>query len=502
MEAEAPLLRLTGITKSFAGFPALRDVDLAVRGGEVHALVGENGAGKSTLVKILTGAYRPDAGSIELDRRRVHFPSPAAAQRAGVVAIYQEVNLLQHRTVAENIFAGREPTRFGMVDKRRMHQEAKEALLTIGLGIDPRTPLAALSIALRQMVAITRGVSLGAKVLIFDEPTSSTTEQETAVLFRVIRELQAKGTGIVYISHRMDELYAICDRVTVLREGKLVTTGALAGMSQVELIRAMLGKERVGSALAHSAEPDFHTTAPVLELKRVSRPKRVNDVSLRLSPGQILGMAGLLGSGRSETARLVFGADRRNGGDVLLDGKHFDPASPSDAIRAGVAFVSEDRKRDGIIPDLSVRENLTLAALPTLSRLGFVSRKRQKTVVDTFIKRLGIRLSTPEQKIRELSGGNQQKVLLARALCRHPAVLLLDEPTRGVDIGARDEIQALIRELAREGLGVLMISSELDELVQNCSRMVVMRDGCTIAEVAGEQLSEQALIHAMAQEDA
>ena len=495
-------LRMTSISKRFAGFAALQNVDLELNRGEVHALIGENGAGKSTLIKIMTGAYRPDAGSIEMEGERVSFHSPASAQRAGVVAIYQEVSLLKYRTVAENIYLGNEPKRFGLMDKQSMNQDAGEALQSLGLSIDPRTPVGELSTALRQMVAITRGVCLNAKVLVFDEPTSSITEQETAILFRVIRDLRARGTSIVYISHRMEELYAICQTVTVLRDGKLVTTGALADMPRIALIRAMLGKERVSTIRHTAAERNPTTSSPVLALAGVSVGKRVRDASLQVAHGEVVGMAGLLGSGRSETARLVFGADRRDGGSIALKGNAFQPSSPSDGIRAGVGFVSEDRKRDGIIPDLSVRENLTLAALPELSRYGIISRRRQRKIVDRFIERLGIRLRDPEQKIRELSGGNQQKVLLARALCRNPAVLLLDEPTRGVDLGAKDEIQNLIRELAAAGMGVLMISSELEELVENCCRVVVMRDGRSVAEVAGQELSEGRIIHIMAQESA
>jgi ribose transport system ATP-binding protein len=489
------------ISKSFGRAIALAGVDLELHRDEVHALVGENGAGKSTLIKILTGAYQPDAGAIELDGKQVHFRSPADAQQAGVVAIYQEVNLPKYRSVAENIFLGREPKRFGLIDRQAMHRGAAEALESLGLNIDPRKPLGELSTALRQMVAITRGVCLGAKVLVFDEPTSSITEQETAILFRVIRDLQANGASIVYISHRMEELYAICQRVTVLRDGKLVMTGRMDDLSRVQLIRAMLGKERIRAASASVGVQASESAAnPLLELNHVARGQRVRDATLRVISGQVVGLAGLLGSGRSETARLVCGADYREQGEIVLCGKPFSAGSPADALGAGLGFVSEDRKHEGIIPDLSVRENVTLAALPTLSRFGIVSKKRQREIVDRFIHRLGIRLNSPEQNIRELSGGNQQKVLLARALCCHPSVLLLDEPTRGVDIGAKDEIHALIRELAHEGLGVLMISSELEELVENCSRVVVMREGRSVAELTGADISEQTMIHTMAQE--
>jgi monosaccharide-transporting ATPase len=502
-----PLLQMQGITKVFSGVKALDNVDLTLERGEVHSLVGENGAGKSTLIKVMTGAYNRDGGEMRFEGKEVSFRSPEEAQHAGVVAVYQEVNLLMFRTVAENIFLGREPRRFGFVDWARMNKQTGELLQDLGLNINPKAELGTLNIALRQMVAIARGVSLGAKVLVLDEPTSSLTEKEVGILYEVIRRLKAQGTSIVYISHRFDELYAVCDKVTVLRDGKLVGTRPLEGLERIDLVCMMLGKQREElEKKGATAFGEFHETAtetvPLLKTENLTRGRRLRNVSLEARHGEILGMAGLLGSGRTDVARAVFGADRTESGKVSLNGEEVDIDSPNDAIRAGIAFLSEDRKAEGIIPEWSVRENLTLAMLPQLAKMGIVSRARQNEIVARFMKRLGIKASSMEQKIRELSGGNQQKVLLARWLCNNPKFLLLDEPTRGIDLGAKAEIQKLIGELASEGLGVLMISSELEELVESSNRVVVMRDGELVAEIPHKQISQDAIINAMAEGDA
>jgi monosaccharide-transporting ATPase len=501
-----PLLRMEGIRKVFSGVVALDGVDCTIERGEVHALVGENGAGKSTLIKIMTGAYRRDGGRMLLEGREVNFRSPEEAQEEGVVAVYQEVNLLMFRTVAENIFLGREPRRFGLIDWKRMNADAGAILTRLGLDIDPAATLGTLNIALRQMVAIARGVSFGAKVVVLDEPTSSLTEHEVSILYDVIRRLKAEGVGVVYISHRFDELYTVCDRVTVLRDGKFVATRPLAGLEKIDLVCLMLGKQRdelrKQGATAfgeHRADASAGTEAPLLRADNLTRGRKLDHVSLEAARGEIVGMAGLLGSGRTETARAIFGADPVDDGRVELEGKALDLDSPRDAIEAGLAFLTEDRKAEGIIPELSVRENLTLAALPEMTKMGIVSRAKQNEIVERFMKRLGIKASSAEQKIRELSGGNQQKVLLARWLCKNPKFLILDEPTRGIDIGAKGEIQSLINELAASGLGVLMISSELEELVEGSSRVVVMRDGRAVAELRGAEISQEKIIHAMAE---
>ncbi|MDQ6888002.1 MAG: sugar ABC transporter ATP-binding protein [Gemmatimonadota bacterium] len=512
--ASDPILRMRGIVKRFAGATALEGVDFELQRGEVHALVGENGAGKSTLVKILSGAYHRDSGEVWLDGKPVAFETPAEAQGAGVIAVHQEGHLLRFRTVAENIFLGREPRRRarwgGTIDWSRMRADAAALLRDLGLDIAPDAVLGRLSTAGQQMVSIARGVSLGARVLVLDEPTSSLAEREVAILYELIRRLQSQGTAIIYISHRLDELYAICDRVTVLRDGRLVTTRRLAGLERIDLVCLMLGKSHealrqgttafgtAGGVAARRATSDDR--APLLRAEGLERGRTLRDATLQIGRAEIVGLAGLLGSGRTETAWALFGAAPARRGTMVLEGHPFRPRSPEEGIRAGLGLVAEDRKAEGIIPDMSVRENLTLVALPTLTRFGIVSRARQREVVDRFVRRLGIRATSAEQKVSELSGGNQQKVLLARWLCTKPKLLILDEPTRGIDIGARGEIQSLVNELAESGLGVLMISSEIEELVEGCSRVVVMRDGRTVAELTGQAITERAIIHAMAEE--
>jgi ribose transport system ATP-binding protein len=500
---DEPLLRMEGIVKRFAGATALAGVDLTLRRGEVHALVGENGAGKSTLVKIMTGAYHRDGGRMWLEGREVDFDTPADAGDAGVTAVHQEIHLIGYRTVAENIFLGREPRRWGLIDWRRMNADAAAVLEGLGVDVDPRATVASLNTARRQMVAIARGVSLGAKVLVLDEPTSSLAEREVAVLYALIRRLQAQGTAIVYISHRFDELYAVCDRVTVLRDGKLVGTRPLAGLERLDLVCMMLGKAReelrLGTTGFGHGGPAAPEGATLLRAEGLRRDPKLHDVSFVVRKGEILGIAGLLGSGRTETVRAIFGATPAEGGAIEYDGKKFSPRAPDDGIGAGIGFLSEDRKAEGILPELSIRENLTLAALPMLTKFGIVSRAKQTEMVDRFMRRMGVKATSADQKIRELSGGNQQKVLLARWLCMQPKLLILDEPTRGIDIGAKAEIQALVNELAAGGLGVIMVSSELEELVEGSSRVIVLRDGHNVTELRGEEISQQAIIRAMAE---
>ncbi|MBW4502641.1 MAG: sugar ABC transporter ATP-binding protein [Scytonema hyalinum WJT4-NPBG1] len=502
-QATRTVLRMTDIKKSFSGVPALRGVDFELKAGEIHALVGENGAGKSTLIKIITGAYRRDSGVIEYDHNRVAFQNPTEAQAVGIVAVYQEIQLVGFRTVAENIFLGREPHRLGIIDRRRMNTGAAEILERLGLHIDPRSVVGSLNIAHRQMVAIARAISFGARVLILDEPTSSLTETEVSVLFDVMRRLKSEGTSIVYVSHRFEELYAVCDRVTVLRDGRNIVTQSLTTLNRLDLVCHMLGRkpsEVSKGVTAFAGRPQNATDRPVLlQAEALKYQNRLDGVSIEVRHGEIVGLAGLLGSGRSETARALFGAEPVDGGTVKLEGSLLSLSGPHDAIDAGMAFLSEDRKADGIIPELSVRENLTLAALPALTQWGIVSRKRQGELVARFMQRLGIKAASAEQKIHELSGGNQQKVLLARWLCKNTKLLLLDEPTRGIDVGAKGEIQRLIAELAEQGLGVLMISSEVEELVEGSQRVVVLRDGRSVAELSGEQKNIKAILHAMAE---
>jgi monosaccharide-transporting ATPase len=494
---------MRGIEKRFNGVPALSGASLEVGRGEVHALIGQNGAGKSTMIKILTGYYTKDAGEIWFNGAPFHADSPKNAQAGGISTIYQEINLIPYRSVAENIGLGHAPRRFGFLDWQRMHREAEELLARFKVEIDVRQPLSAYTTAIQQMVAIARAVSFEAKLVIMDEPTSSLDDHEVAVLFDVVRQLKASGVAVIFVSHRLEELYVVCDRVTVMRDGRTVLSGALAGFTKLDLVTTMIGRtlESAGdeqTAFRESAHAEQRTSSRLLEVRNLSVGRKVTDASLQLSAGEIVGLAGLLGSGRTELARAVFGADRPDNGEMEYDGTAFAPATPAAAIGVGIGFCSEDRKVDGIVPDMSVRENLTLALLPYLARAGVMDREKQVEVVDRFIQRLAIKCSSSDQPIRELSGGNQQKVLLARWLCMNPRLLILDEPTRGIDVGAKAEIQSLIGQLAAEGLGVLMISSEMEEILEGSDRVFVLREGKTVANLEREQISEETIMAAMA----
>ena len=493
------LLSMKGINKSFSHVQVLSDVSLDVDDGEVMALVGQNGAGKSTLIKILTGAYLRDSGSVTFAGNAVEFDSTADSQAAGIATIYQEINLAPHRSIAENIFLAREPRKFGLVDRRRMRDEAREVLKRFNLHIDVERPLEDFGAATRQMVAIARGVTQNARLVIMDEPTSSLDEREVAVLFETIRTLKAHGVATIFISHRLDELYAICDRVTIMRDGRTVAVSPMRDITKIELVRAMLGKELTAfTAGERRPREDAAGEEPLVETEALAAGLQVRDVSMKIRRGEIAGLAGLLGSGRTETARLIYGVDRRDRGSIRVDGKEVDYAGPADAIRAGMGFVSEDRKVEGIIPEMSVRENLTLAILPKLQKSGIVDHAAQQQIVDRYIKALGVKCASPEQPIRELSGGNQQKVLLARWLCMDPRLLIVDEPTRGIDVGAKAEILKLLRSLADEGLSVLMISSELEELIAAADHVTVLSDGHSVAQLAADELNEDRLMTAMA----
>jgi galactofuranose transport system ATP-binding protein len=494
------LLEMHSITKSFPGVQALAGVDFDVRHGEVHALVGHNGAGKSTLIKILTGAYPKDDGRILVRGQDISFHSPAEAQAAGIATIYQEVNLVPYLTAPENIFLGREPRgRWGRIDWAGMRRAAQELLDGLGVHVDLSVPVMNLSVALQQMVALARAVSLQAALVVMDEPTSSLDTAEVRVLFDVIRRLRQSGVGIVYISHRLEEIFELADRVTVLRNGQHVATLPIDQTDTLGLVALMLGRnpeEVRASGLTAFTETDATAHRDVvLEVEHLTRGRAPDDVSLRVNRGEIVGLAGLLGSGRTELARTIFGADRAQAGEITVEGRRCHIRSPEDAVRAGMGLVSEDRKTEGIVPSLSVRDNILLAALPLFTRLGVLDPARQRAVVAEMIRRLDIKTPSPMTPVRNLSGGNQQKVILARWLCRHPKLLILDEPTRGIDVGAKVEIQRLIDELARErGMGILMISSELEEIIEGSDHVVVMKDGRKLGEFAHEEASEDRIM--------
>ncbi|GAA3477642.1 sugar ABC transporter ATP-binding protein [Streptomyces yanii] len=497
------VLEARSVSKRFPGVVALDDVSFSLRAGETHALVGENGAGKSTLIKVLTGVYRPDEGELRMSGQQVRFARPFEAQQAGISTIYQEVNLVPLMSVARNIFLGREPkNRLGLIDFGRMHREAADLLDGFGVRVDPRRPLHTLGVGTQQMVALARAVSVNARVVVMDEPTSSLEPREVETLFRVIENLRGQGIAVLYVSHRMDELYRICDRVTVLRDGRHIHTGDLGDLDRMQLVSMMLGRDlaevRRNGTTGFTAEGHDAARTPILTATGLSRHHQLRHISLSLYAGEVLGLGGLLGSGRSETAKALAGALSLDSGELTVGGRRLRRITSAGAIRAGISLLPEDRKAEGIVPGLSVRENIVLAAMPRLSRAGVVSRSRQDRIVDIFMKRLRIKAASPEQKVGELSGGNQQKVLLARWLCLEPKVLLLDEPTRGIDVGAKAEVQSLIDDLAREGLAVLLISSDIEELIEGADRIVVLRGGSVAGELAGDDVGESQLLEVLA----
>lgn len=502
MTSGSPLLSMQAISKSFGGIPALREASLEILPAEVMALVGQNGAGKSTMIKILNGAYRLDSGTILFDGKIWQASSPHFAQRAGISTIFQEINLVPLRSVAENIFLGREPRRRGwLIDWRRMNNDARTLLRRFGIDIDVTAPLGSFSIAVQQMVAIARAISFDAKLLIMDEPTSSLAEAEVEVLLATVRQLKAEGVAVIFVGHRLDELYRLCDRVTIMRDGRTVAVAEMGAMPKLKLVATMLGRDLAAVKASGATAFSEHASdvgPELLRAEHLASGPRLQDATIDVRAGEIIGLAGLLGSGRSETARAIFGAEALSQGRLSFAGRPRAFAAPADAIAAGMGFCPEDRKVEGIIPNLSVAANITLALAPALARSGVIDEAKQQQIVQRFIRELGIKCAGPQQPIRELSGGNQQKVILARWLCMNPKLLILDEPTRGIDVGAKAEIQQLIRKLASEGLGVMMISSELEEIVEGADRVFVMRDGRTAAELRGRQIGEANIMHAMA----
>ncbi|SAK45946.1 sugar ABC transporter ATP-binding protein [Caballeronia ptereochthonis] len=499
--AQTPLLDMQDIDIAFGGVAALKRARLSVAAGEVHALIGQNGAGKSTLIKILTGAYRKSAGTIRFDGREVDFRTPKDAREAGISTIYQEINLVPFRSVAENIFLGREPRRFGLIEWKTVQRRASELLESFGLHIDVKKPVREYSTAIQQMIALARAVSSDARMVIMDESTSSLDEREVELLFTVVRRLRDDGRAVIFVSHRLDELYALCDRVTVMRDGQTVAENTMQEMDKLKLVTTMLGRTLAAVVHEDSAvkEANLAKRGPVtLAAQGLAAGAKVTDVSLDVHAGEAVGLAGLLGSGRTETMRLLFGADRPAQGTLSVGGESAAFRSPKDAIARGVAYLTEDRKAEGIVPELSVRDNLTLVCLPALTKRGVVDVAKQREIVDGFIESLGIKLRSPDQPIRELSGGNQQKVLLARWLATHPRLLLLDEPTRGIDVGAKADVAKIVRELRDAGLAVLLSASELEELTAVADRAVVIRDGETVAQLDGAQMNEASIMDAIA----
>ncbi len=496
------LLSMTGVRKSFNGVVALGGASLEIVPGEVHALIGQNGAGKSTLIKILTGVYRRDEGTVNFEGDDIALSGPREAQAVGIATIYQELNLVPLRSVTENVMMGYEPKRAGLfIDWARAHRRTREILTRFGIDIDVKAQLGSYSTAIQQLVAIARAVSLDAKLVIMDEPTSSLDASEVKVLFGVVDELRQAGVSVLYVSHFLDELYEICDRVTIMRDGQTVSTQAMAGTSKIGLIADMLGRDASDIEQAGRTEFSHRGTASgdvLVEANSLSTGPRLSHFDMTLRRGEIVGLGGLLGSGRTEAARALFGLDTLKAGSIRVKQKPYKPDSPSEAIDVGIGYLSEDRKAEGIFPAMSVRENLTLAMLPKLLKGGQIDRLRERELVEHFVSALGIKIADMEQPIRELSGGNQQKVLLARWLATDPQVLILDEPTRGVDVGAKREIQSIINQYVERGLGVVLISSEFEELVEGAHRIVVLHEGRSVTELSQPGITETALVQALA----
>ncbi len=492
------LLEMKGIEKSFPGVHALKNVDFSVAEGEIHALMGENGAGKSTLIKALTGIFPKDAGTIIFDGKEINPHSTLDAQNVGISTIYQELNLVPFQTVYENMFLGREPrNRFFTIDRPEMIRETEKILGDLGLHIDVKQPLMTYGTAVQQMVAIGRAVSVSAKLVIMDEPTSSLDTKEVQVLFDVIRKLKEKNIAVIFISHRLDEIFEICERVTILKDGALAGDFDINELDQLKLISLMIGQE---AKQLERTKGDYELDGAdeLARMADIQQGVRLNGIGIDIRKGEVLGLAGLLGSGRSELAKVLFGATQPDEGEIVWMGEHVNFKTPKDSIAKGIGFCTEDRKVEGIIPHLSVKENITIALLPQINRMGIVDEKRQAEVVDEYIKKLSIKTPSPNQIIRNLSGGNQQKVLLARWMCLNPKLVIMDEPTRGIDVGAKAEIEGLIQELASHGISVLMISSELAELERNCDRVVVMREGKKLGELRGMEINQDKIMEIIA----
>ncbi|MBI5362950.1 MAG: L-arabinose ABC transporter ATP-binding protein AraG [Planctomycetes bacterium] len=485
-------LRFQGVSKAFGAVRALEDVTFGVRAGSVHALLGENGAGKSTLLKVLSGAHVPSHGALVLGGAQRSFASPAEAFAAGIAVIYQELQLVPEMTVAENVFLGHMPARFGLIDRAELHRQARTLLERVAPEIEPARRVASLSLGERQMVEIAKALSRGARVIAFDEPTSSLSARETDRLFTVIRALRDDGCCVLYVTHRLDEVFALCDAATVLRDGRHVKSHAsLAGVSRDEIVRAMVGRE-LTDVYAWSARP---RGALVLEVEGLAGPGLAAPITLAVARGEIVGVFGLVGAGRTELLRVLFGAARRTAGRVRVAGRELDVRSPRDAIAAGVALCPEDRRKEGIFPLLSVLENLNVSARHVHARsCGVLDGRWERENARAQTERLAIKAASPAQPIATLSGGNQQKVVFGRWLAGTLEVLLLDEPTRGVDVGARSEIYAILYELARRGVGVLLVSSDLPEVLGVSDRVLVMRRGALSGELARAEATQERVL--------
>ena len=487
------ILTMKGIDKSFPGVHALDHVDLEIRKGEVLALMGENGAGKSTLMKVLTGIYKKDEGTITYEGKEVEFENPRAAQAAGVVIVHQELNMMSHLTVAQNIFIGREIMKGKLIDDAKMNEEAKKLFQKLNIDINPTEKMGNLTVGKQQMCEIAKAISHDAKVIIFDEPSAALTEAEIEELFKIIRDLRDKGMGIVYISHRMDEIKVITDRVTVMRDGTYVGTIITKESTKDDIINMMVGRVIYEDPKAASnVKPD----APVvLKVEHLNAGKMVRDVSFELRKGEILGFSGLMGAGRTETARALFGADKKDSGEIYINGKKVEINSPEDAVKCGIGYLSEDRKRYGCVVAKTVAENTTMASMENFMSGLFINKKKEEESAWEYVKALKTKTPTVDTEVVNLSGGNQQKVVIAKWLVRDCEILIFDEPTRGIDVGAKSEIYTLMNELVAQGKSIIMISSEMTEVLRMSDRVIVMCEGRKTGEIDISEATQENIMH-------
>lgn len=507
------VLNMQEISKAFRGVKALDAAQLTLRRGEVHALMGENGAGKSTLIKVLTGVHQPDGGGIEFEGHWIAPRSPREAENLGISTVYQEVNLVPTLSLADNILLGRQPIRWGLLQHRVMKRRAETALARLGLELDVKRPLGSCSIAVQQMVAIARALDIEAKLLILDEPTSSLDEREVDFLFRIMRQLREEGMAILFVTHFLDQVYAVTDAITVLRNGAFVGEYKTSELPRLKLISAMLGRNFEESGPVNRSDTDAGATETTttsqsatpgptfLNARQVGKRGWMNPVDLAIAPGEVVGLAGLLGSGRTETAKMLFGLEPPDTGEMSVEGRAVKIRSPRQAMAHGLAFCSEDRKSEGVIPHLSVRENMILAMQASRGPLRLLSSDEQETIARHYMEALNIKAPSMETPIMNLSGGNQQKVLLARWLALQPRLIILDEPTRGIDVGAKAEIEKLVHSLRAKGMAVLFISSEIEEIVRTSQRVAVLRDRRKVGELSGEQIQVQQIMNVIAQHE-
>jgi ribose transport system ATP-binding protein len=487
-----PIAEVKKISKVFPGVRALNEVDLKLIPGEVHGLVGENGAGKSTLIKIISGVYQPNSGEILFNGKREIIKDPAYALHLGIVPVHQELNLEQNLSVAENIYIGRQPkTKLGLMDYREMNRLAKKWLNELGIDIDPDFPLGMLSVAEKQMVSIARAISLDAKLLIFDEPTSSLTDIETNALFEIICKLRDKNIAILYISHRIEEVFHICDCITVMRDGSVVGNKRISEVTIKSIIQMMIGRDLKDMYQKSKAQiGDL-----ILEVNNLNVKGILKNISFKLFRGEILGIAGLVGSGRTELARAIFGDLKRTSGQIIIDGKVMGMHSPIESIGRGVGLVPEDRKEQGLVLDLTVANNICMSAISKITNLFFLNQKKENKFAKQYVDRLNIQTPSTQQVVKYLSGGNQQRVVIAKWLMTEPKILIVDEPTRGIDVGAKSEIHKILNDLAQQGVSIVMVSSELPEILAMCDRILVMHEGTVVTELIGKKTSEEEVLH-------